>query len=135
MKSKIAAIRAAREDKGFTLIELLVVVVILVALAAIAIPVFLNQKARADEAANQSTVSSLASFISSGIANGSITSTSPVTGPGTISSNVNGNIAVPDGYYAEWDSTAGTFCVDNNGTGVTAYTYSNSTGAVTTGAC
>jgi type IV pilus assembly protein PilA len=48
------------KDKGFTLIELLVVIIIIGILAAIAIPVFLNQRAKGWDAAVQSDLKNLA---------------------------------------------------------------------------
>ena len=48
------------KDQGFTLIELLVVIVIIGILAAIAIPIFLNQQKKAHDAGVKSDLRSLA---------------------------------------------------------------------------
>jgi len=56
----LARIRKAQEEEGFTLIELLVVIIIIGILAAIAIPVFLNQRQKGYDAQAKSDLRNMA---------------------------------------------------------------------------
>lgn len=58
-------LRPTRADKGFTLIELLVVIVIIGILAAIAIPIFLNQRKKAVDASAKSDARTIATQVES----------------------------------------------------------------------
>ena len=74
-------LRKDRGEEGFTLIELLVVIIIIGILAAIAIPVFLNQRSKGWDAAVQSDLRNAATAQETWLTEGN---------PGQYTSNVAG---------------------------------------------
>jgi prepilin-type N-terminal cleavage/methylation domain-containing protein len=78
------------QDEGFTLIELLVVMIVIGILAAIAVPVFLSQRAKAHDASTKSDVSNVGKEIHTYFVDGTGTLTLDFT-------TVPGKVVLSDG--------------------------------------
>lgn len=97
---------------GFTFLEVVVAVMILLGMTAVAVPIFMNQKARADNAATEASVVSIARTILIAVGIGGVSGPSPVTGPATVAvADGMGTITVPGGYALTYDEAAGHYCV------------------------
>ena len=129
-----------RNEEGFTLVELLVVVVILVALAAIAVPIFLNQANKAKDAAAQSNLGAIASVIQNGFSTGAtvtnaagVISYDGATGKQTIQLGAAtvGSLTNPIGGASPVD---GSFCIQQAGGTGTFKVTATATSAVS-GTC
>ena len=69
-----------RDTRGFTLVELLIVIVIVALLSAIAVPIFLNQRSKAEDAATAQEVAQLAGVANGGVAGNWIAGVDPELG-------------------------------------------------------
>ena len=123
------------KDQGFTLIELLVVIVIIGILAAIAIPIFLNQRQKGVDAGVQSDLKQLATIQETYYTdNQSYTSSSTVitstlnfkrTGTNVLEVFTNAN-----GYCLRGSNTKGS---RQGGSAGTFYWYDSTAGGLSTG--
>ena len=143
----LARIRQAQEEEGFTLIELLVVIIIIGILAAIAIPVFLNQRKKGWDAAIKSDLKNLATAEET-----YLTETGYYTGTVGVltdwkqsaASNYDSTLNVPTveelytgagAIVASGPTATGGYCLQAKSSSGSTFHYDSTTGGLATGVC
>jgi prepilin-type N-terminal cleavage/methylation domain-containing protein len=148
MLARLRASTSDRDDRGFTLVEILVVIVILGILAAVAIPVFLNQRTKGYEAGLKTDLRTIANEVQSqnttnedyskttwktagtaAVANATISGVGQVVGDST-------KVGLSPGDIITWvGSTQTSFCVKGTNPKVASPWYYSPASGITTTAC
>jgi type IV pilus assembly protein PilA len=139
----LARIRKAQEEnEGFTLIELLVVIIIIGILAAIAIPVFLNQRQKGYDAQAKSDARNTATLeetyltdYTAYIAGNPVTTLGAKKSANVTSLNVNTWADASRGGTKDAAGNAGMYCITAVSKSGTSFYYDSSQGGLTSTAC
>jgi type IV pilus assembly protein PilA len=140
----IARIRKSidEKDKGFTLIELLVVIIIIGILAAIAIPVFLNQRKKAVDASMKSDLRTVANELETYYTdNQAYIAATGTAGTITLGSNPAVKVSPDNVLIVTTNTAADSYCIratNTKGSNTNGWFYSSKLGGLqpaTTTAC